>query len=119
MNSYPMLPITQLIKKYWIYVFFLFAAGWSGHTFLQRKHAQCCAINITAKTFQTSGGWGYNVYRNGALFIHQEHMPALEGRKGFATEAQASQTAHLVMSKMKGTGLPVVSKAEVVNIIGR
>jgi hypothetical protein len=101
-----------MIKKYWIYAFFVFAVVLFAFKRLQtpKQNAQ---VNATMKTFHTEIGWGYNVYRNDSLYIHQEYMPAVEGRKGFDTEADAKKIAELVLEKMKKSDLPVITVEEI------
>ena len=45
--------------------------------------------------------WGYEIYNNGKLFIHQASIPALAGNKGFKTKADAEKVAQLVIDKIK------------------
>lgn len=116
MNSNQMLLTIQSIKKYWVYAFFIFAVALSVYTFCWKKETDTTAI-ATVKTFHTSIGWGYDVYAHGSIYIHQEYIPAMEGRRGFVSEAQAQRAGELVVSKMKGKGLPVVTKEEIAEIV--
>lgn len=95
-----------MIKKYWIYAFFLFAVALFAFKRLKTEQRKA---SVTVKTFHTGIGWGYDVYRNDALYIHQEYMPSVEGRIGFPTEAQAKKIGALVVEKMKRTDLPVIT----------
>ena len=61
-------------------------------------------IEIT--TFQVRNGWGYDIYVNGKLFIHQPMIPALQGIKEFETEAKARKVAEFVADKIKRNILP-------------
>lgn len=57
-----------------------------------------------------SGGFGYDIYVNGTLFIHQARIPCLQGKKGFKTKADARKVANLVMTKIKnGLNPPTVT----------
>ncbi len=57
--------------------------------------------------------WGYDIYKNGRLFIHQPAIPAIPGNKGFTTIAAAEKTASKVMEKIrKGDNPPSVSIKE-------
>lgn len=114
MNSSLMLPIIRSIKKYWVYAFFVFALVLSGFTFLHGKRERG---NVGFTTFHTAAGWGYDVHRNGRLFIHQEYMPAVDGRQGFPTKRQAEQAAQLVLSKMRSSTLPMVTREEIEAIV--
>ena len=112
-----MLPIIRSIKKHWIYFLFVFAVSFFAVTSLvQKNNTHNQEIQLTLKTFHTNLGWGYDVYTNDSVYIHQPYIPALEGRKGFASEAQAIQTGNLAISKMKQRKLPVISLAELKSI---
>jgi hypothetical protein len=50
--------------------------------------------------------WGYDIYNNGELFIHQPSIPALAGNAGFKTKADAEKVAALVISKIKKGEMP-------------
>lgn len=57
--------------------------------------------------------YGYDIFRNNKLFIHQPNIPGRAGNSGFKTEAQAKQVAELVVSKIKrGMMPPTVEEKE-------
>ena len=61
----------------------------------------------TIKSFQQpDNSWGYDVYRNGKLTIHQPSIPAVAGNKGFVKRSDAERTAELVIEKMKAGMMP-------------
>lgn len=98
----------HMIKKYWIYAFFIFAVVLFAYKRLV-KQEQAVAGIVTVKTFHTGMGWGYDVLKDDAVYIHQEYMPAIEGRKGFATEADAKKIGNLVVERMKARAFPVIT----------
>ncbi len=58
-------------------------------------------------------GWGYDVYVDGAMYIHQPHMPAVPGNKGFKTEEDARIAAGLVIYKLSmGISPPSITPDE-------
>jgi hypothetical protein len=60
--------------------------------------------NATKTTF------GYDVYADGRMIIHQPCIPALPGSEGFKSESDAEKVAHLVIEKLKqGATLPTIS----------
>ncbi|MCB9265375.1 MAG: DUF4907 domain-containing protein [Lewinellaceae bacterium] len=75
--------------------------------------------DIRIETFQNEeNGWGYNLYLNEKRYIHQPHMPAVGGKKGFETEAQAQKVAELVAEKArKGIMPPSVTAEEVDSLV--
>ena len=76
------------------------------------------APELTYKIIRsTSNTFGYDVYANGRLQIHQPQIPALPGNKGFATKEAAEKVARLVIRKIrKGEMPPTVSIEEMKNL---
>ena len=59
------------------------------------------------KTFRNAGSdWGYDIYVDGKLYVHQPHIPATSGNTGFKNERDAKNTAELVVKKIKKNILP-------------
>ena len=73
----------------------------------------------TIKSFQQSdNSWGYDVFRNGKLTIHQPSIPAVAGNKGFSKRSDAERMAELVIEKMKmGMMPPTITIEELKKII--
>ncbi|WP_288425292.1 DUF4907 domain-containing protein [uncultured Spirosoma sp.] len=63
--------------------------------------------------FNTAAGWGYDVFSQGRLILHQPTIPGVAGERGFANESQARQVGERVISKLKGgKGLPTITPDE-------
>jgi hypothetical protein len=101
-----------MIKKNWTYLLFTSALILFAFTRLKNIGDHRNKINISLITFHTPAGWGYDVYAGDSVYIHQESIPAIEGRKGFQTEAEANTIGQLVISKMKYGKFPVISLHE-------
>ena len=57
--------------------------------------------------------YGYDVFADGKLLIHQTSIPALPGNEGCKTKADASKVAQLVINKInKGQMPPTVTIEE-------
>ncbi|QEC69221.1 DUF4907 domain-containing protein [Panacibacter ginsenosidivorans] len=57
--------------------------------------------------------YGYDVYADGKLLIHQTSIPAMQGNKGFAAKTNAARVAELVIEKLhKGIMPPTITKEE-------
>ena len=57
--------------------------------------------------------FGYDIYLNGAVFIHQPSRPGLPGNAGFASEEDAMKVAELVINKIRNNEmLPTVTIEE-------
>ena len=50
--------------------------------------------------------YGYDVFADGRLMIHQPSAPALPGNEGFKTKEDASKVALLVIDKIKKGEMP-------------
>jgi hypothetical protein len=50
--------------------------------------------------------WGYDIYIEKRLFIHQPGVPGLPGNEGFKTKAGAEKVAKLVIEKIKKGVMP-------------
>jgi len=53
-----------------------------------------------------SKSFGYDIYMNGTLLIHQPSRPGLPGNERFATEEDAMKVAELVIKKIRNNELP-------------
>src|SRR5215467_7093570 len=69
---------------------------------------------LTYKIIDAPGhSFGYDVYANGKLLIHQASIPAMPGNEGFKTKADAEKVAQLVVGKIrKGEMPPTVTVEE-------
>jgi hypothetical protein len=93
-----------MIKNNWVYLLFAFAVVLFIVTRFTRKEKEedtGSKIRISVNTFHTDIGWGYDVLTNDSVYIHQEFIPAIQGRKGFASEEEARKIANLVIRKIK------------------
>jgi len=61
---------------------------------------------VKALIFEGSQGWGYDILVDDSVFIHQEYIPVVDGKKGFPKKEQAEKTAQLIINKMK-SGQPL------------
>lgn len=65
-------------------------------------------------TLETEGvGWGYQILKDGKLMINQDHIPAIQGNKGFSSKEDAEKTANFMLEKIKkGIFPPTISIEE-------
>ena len=62
--------------------------------------------------------FGYDIYSDVKLIIHQPNIPSFAGDDGFKKRQQAEQTAELVIQKMKrGEMPPSVTPEEIKQLI--
>lgn len=100
----------QMIKKNWAYLLLLLAIVF----FIYKKYL-LPNNSLEVKTIKVEKGWGYEIYKDGELFISQKMIPAEEGFKHFTTKEQAQKVADLVAEKIKqgkGGGLPQITIEE-------
>lgn len=58
-------------------------------------------------------GYGYDIYLNKKLYVHQPHVPAIAGSQGFSTAENARKTGEFVAYKIRNNIMPPsVSPAE-------
>ncbi|MCX6276344.1 MAG: DUF4907 domain-containing protein [Bacteroidetes bacterium] len=51
-------------------------------------------------------GYGYDIYLNQKLYVHQPHVPAVAGSKGFSTPENAKKTGEFVAYKIRNNIMP-------------
>ncbi|MBN4071371.1 DUF4907 domain-containing protein, partial [Crocinitomix catalasitica] len=57
--------------------------------------------DVTYETYNDpETGWGYKILMDGSVYVNQPHIPAVEGKNGFASEKDAKKTAELVANKV-------------------
>lgn len=74
-------------------------------------------IAASAITYKIIGseseGYGYDVFADGKMVIHQPGIPGQPGIKGFRTKADSEKVAQLVVKKLKNKEMPpTVSEEE-------
>jgi len=80
---------------------------------VSRKKEQDILLPLDLVSVKTTDGWGYKILVNHKLYINQEFIPAVPGRRSFPTEQQALLTGKLVMQKMhEGQRLPNITIQE-------
>jgi len=51
-------------------------------------------------------GFGYDILIYDALYVHQPHIPAINGNRGFKAESQAKIAAEFVVYKIRNNIMP-------------
>lgn len=59
-----------------------------------------------------NGRYGYDIYKDTSLLIHQPVIPAASGNSGFITEKDAEGVAKLVVTKISSRHAPSITKGE-------
>ncbi len=70
--------------------------------------------SVSLKIFKAEdkNSWGYEVFIDSSLFIHQDVVPAISGTNGFSSQSDAKKCGDLVVSKILKNQLPSVSVNE-------
>lgn len=63
-------------------------------------------------------GFGYDIYIYDALYVHQPHIPAINGNRGFHTQEQASKAAEFVIYKIRNNIMPPSLSVEELDSLG-
>ena len=61
---------------------------------------------IETTIFQVESGWGYDLFVDGNRFIHQPHIPVIQGNTPFESESDAKKVAELVADKIRMNIIP-------------
>lgn len=61
---------------------------------------------IEVKAFKDSLGWGYDIFINKSQYVHQPHIPAIPGNRGFSSEANAKKAGEFVAYKIRNNIMP-------------
>ena len=79
----------------------------------QQSKKECSGVEVSKKksiTYKIMSGinhtWGYDIYIDEKLKIHQPNIPGMSGNEGFKTKEDASKIAALVISKIKKGEMP-------------
>ncbi len=51
-------------------------------------------------------GFGYDIFIYDAMYVHQPHIPAINGNRGFKTKEQATKAAEFVIYKIRNNIMP-------------
>jgi len=72
------------------------------------KNAQLDIKVFNNDTIKNSGlkGFGYDIYMYRSLYVHQPHIPAINGNRGFDTEEQAHKVGEFIVYKIKNNIMP-------------
>lgn len=66
---------------------------------------------FSAQTFKNTPGegpegYGFDIYQNGKVLIHQNAIPAIQGNKAFVSEAEAKAVGSLMLYKISNGIMP-------------
>ncbi len=74
--------------------------------------------NDTVKQEPKLTGFGYNILIYDAMYVHQPHIPAINGNRGFKTKEQATKAAEFVIYKIRNNIMPPSLSVEELDSLG-
>ena len=69
-------------------------------------------LPVKVLPFRTAAGWGYEIEIDGKPFIHQDYIPAVQGKKSFKSPEDALRVGRLLLEKMKNNKKPIITVDE-------
>ena len=116
---------SSMINKNKLIIFFLLLATACLHAQTAQKVVNSKKIslshnkNFTYKVIDVPNyTFGYNIYADNQLMIHQASIPGLPGNEGFKTKEKAARVAKLVIAKIKKGEMPPTVTEEEMKKIG-
>jgi hypothetical protein len=80
--------------------------------FFDREKSHEGKVFVHAVPVQTTYGWGYNIMAGEKIYIKQEFIPAVPGKQGFKSAADAQRVGDLVVQKIGSDRMPAISIRE-------
>jgi Domain of unknown function (DUF4907) len=74
--------------------------------------------SVTISTFEVNGGWGYDILINDTIYIHQNHVPAVNGMFVFASESEAFRVADVIAEKIHNNVIPPTINQDEMQALG-
>jgi len=69
-------------------------------------------IHLVSVPMKTSYGWGYKIMADDRIYIQQDYIPAISGKKGFRTEVEAEKVGNLVVQRIATNQQPIITLAD-------
>ena len=118
-----MIHITNKTKQKKIFLFIIVgvillgAVAYTIYFFEYKKKSNYVFVQVRA--IQNTNGWGYEILTDGKVYIRQDFIPAIPGRRSFETKEQALAVGNKVLYKIEHQQMPVITPAELkeMNII--
>lgn len=79
--------------------------------------------NFSVQTFKNAPGegpegYGFDIYQNGKVLIHQNAIPAIQGNKAFVSEEEAKALGSLMLYKISNGIMPPTISIEDLDSMG-
>jgi Domain of unknown function (DUF4907) len=83
-----------------------------GFSFKSYKKNDDKMLRVESIPIQTSTGWGYDILVNHKIYIHQEFIPAIEGKESFVSKDDALKASEVAIKKLIKGKPPIINKQE-------
>ena len=105
----------KIFSRQWILTGLLALAAGTFFYIVFRQHSQYKKdhVFIEIKPIHTAKGWGYNIYTDGKVYIHQDIVPAIPTRMGFRSKEDAMVVGKKVYDRLVAGQMPMVTAKEV------
>jgi hypothetical protein len=91
----------------------------SGNKEVKQQDNPYAKADITIKIIPSlNKTFGYDIFMNGHPIVHQPHIPALPGNKGFTTKERAQKVAEFVVKKIRKNNMPPTVTIDDLNKMG-
>src|SRR5450755_4361975 len=97
-----------MIKKIFIVVFVFFILIIISFSVKTAKSDNDGMLKVESVLIHNASGWGYEILVDHKVFIHQEYIPEIAGKKAFLTKEDAMKTAGLAVEKLVKGKLPAI-----------
>jgi hypothetical protein len=91
-------------------LFFVLLAAFLFYILLYRSKR---SDEVKVRTYEVSGGWGYQVVVKGSVVIDQPFIPVLPGRKVFPDKRSASRAGNMVRRKLIQHKMPALTRKDI------
>lgn len=91
----------------------------AGKQEIKQQNNPYAKAEITIKIIPSiNNTFGYDIFINGQSALHQPHIPALPGNKGFTTKERAQKVAEFVVKKIRKNNMPPTVSVDDLNKMG-
>jgi hypothetical protein len=111
-----MIHTTNKTKRKKIFLFFvsgiilLGVSAYAIYFFEYKKKSDYVYVQVRA--VQNANGWGYEILTDGKVYIKQDLIPAIPGRRSFETKEQALAVGNKVLDKLEHKQMPTITLNE-------
>lgn len=112
--------MTIKVLKWGIPVVLIFFIGmlWfgGGKNIITGKVTDSPTPKLHLATYKTDRGWGYSISVGNKVFIKQDYIPVIPGKRAFPDEQSAKRTGELVLKKITQRKIPSLTADELISL---